>query len=59
MEPEEVAKAAKPKEPIGETVNIGFLGTLSGPDAGWGLPGVTGNQMFIDQVHSEGGFFLR
>jgi branched-chain amino acid transport system substrate-binding protein len=58
MEPEEVAKAAKPKEPIGETVNIGFLGALSGPDAGWGLPGLTGNQMFIDQVNSEGGLLV-
>ncbi len=58
MEPEEVAKAAKPKEPIGETVNIGFLGALSGPDAGWGLPGLTGNQMFIDQVNGQGGLLV-
>ncbi len=39
----------------GDTVNIGFLGALSGPDAGWGLPGLTGNQMFIDEVNQEGG----
>lgn len=58
MEPEEVAMAAKPKEPIGETINIGFLGALSGPDAGWGLPGLTGNQMFIDQVNGEGGLLV-
>ncbi len=38
-----------------ETVNVGFLGALSGPDAGWGLPGLTGNQMFIDEVNAEGG----
>ena len=38
-----------------ETVNIGFLGALSGPDAGWGLPGLTGNQMFIDEVNADGG----
>jgi len=38
-----------------ETVNIGFLGALSGPDAGWGLPGLTGNQMFVDEVNAEGG----
>ena len=38
-----------------ETVNIGFLGALSGPDAGWGLPGLTGNQMFVDRVNAEGG----
>ena len=24
--------------PKGETINIGFLAALSGPDAGWGLP---------------------
>jgi branched-chain amino acid transport system substrate-binding protein len=38
-----------------ETVNIGFLGALTGPDAGWGLPGLTGNQMFVDRVNAEGG----
>ncbi len=38
-----------------ETINVGFLGALSGPDAGWGLPGLTGNQMFIDEVNAEGG----
>ena len=38
-----------------ETVNIGFLGALSGPDAGWGLPGLTGNQMFVDKANAEGG----
>ena len=38
-----------------ETVNIGFLGALSGPDAGWGLPGLTGNQMFVDEVNAAGG----
>ena len=38
-----------------DTVNIGFLAALSGPDAGWGLPGLTGNQMFVDRVNAEGG----
>jgi len=38
-----------------DVVNVGFLGALSGPDAGWGLPGLTGNQMFIDELNSEGG----
>lgn len=38
-----------------ETVNIGFLAALSGPDAGWGLPGLTGNQMFVDEVNAAGG----
>ena len=47
------AQAAEPKP--GETVNVGFLGALSGPDAGWGLPGLTGNQMFVDEVNADGG----
>ena len=47
------AQAGEPKP--GDTVNIGFLGALSGPDAGWGLPGLTGNQMFIDEVNAGGG----
>jgi branched-chain amino acid transport system substrate-binding protein len=41
-----------------ETINIGFLAALSGPDAGWGLPGLTGNQMFIDEVNAQGGLLV-
>ena len=41
-----------------ETINIGFLAALSGPDAGWGLPGLTGNQIFIDRVNAEGGLLV-
>ena len=46
------------KEPEGETINVGFLAALSGPDAGWGLPGITGNQMFIDEVNGQGGLLV-
>ncbi len=46
-------RADEPKP--GETINIGFLAALSGPEADWGLPGITGNQMFIDEVNAEGG----
>ena len=49
---------AQSAEPVGETVNIGFLAALSGPDAGWGLPGITGNQIFIDRVNAEGGLLV-
>lgn len=52
----DTARAAD--EPIGETINIGFLAALSGPDAGWGLPGLTGNQLFIDEVNAEGGLLV-
>jgi branched-chain amino acid transport system substrate-binding protein len=45
-------------EPEGEVINVGFLAALSGPDAGWGLPGLTGNQMFIDEVNAQGGLLV-
>ena len=44
--------------PTGETINIGFLAALSGPDAGWGLPGLTGNNIFIDAVNKTGGLLV-
>jgi len=49
---------AQSAEPTGETINIDFLAALSGPDAGWGLPGLTGNQIFIDRVNAEGGLLV-
>lgn len=48
----------KGDEPEGEVINVGFLAALSGPDAGWGLPGLTGNQMFIDEVNGQGGLLV-
>ncbi len=44
--------------PIGETINVGFLAALSGPDAGWGLPGLTGNNIFIDTMNKTGGLLV-
>ncbi len=44
--------------PIGETINVGFLAALSGPDAGWGLPGVTGNTLWIDALNKAGGLLV-
>jgi branched-chain amino acid transport system substrate-binding protein len=44
--------------PIGETINVGFLAALSGPDAGWGLPGLTGNTIWIDAVNKTGGLLV-
>jgi len=46
------------KYPKGETINVGFLAALSGPDAGWGLPGVTGNTIWIDAVNKTGGLLV-
>ncbi len=45
-------------EKQGETVHVGFLAALSGPDAGWGLPGLTGVEMYIDKVNAEGGLLV-
>lgn len=52
------ATPANAAEPTGDPIHIGFLAALSGPDAGWGLPGLTGNQLFIDSVNAEGGLLV-
>ncbi len=44
--------------PIGETIHVGFLCALSGPDAGWGLPGLTGVHIWIDAVNKTGGLLV-
>ena len=46
------------KHPKGQTINIGFLCALSGPDAGWGLPGLTGNNIWVDAVNKTGGLLV-
>lgn len=38
-----------------DTVHVGFMAPLSGPDSGWGLPGLTGVNMFLDEVNERGG----
>lgn len=38
-----------------ETICIGMNGPLSGPSAGWALPGLTGLQLIIDDVNANGG----
>ena len=42
----------------GKTIHIGFLAALTGPDSGWGKPGLTGNQMFVDRVNANGGLLV-
>ncbi len=44
--------------PIGPTINVGFCAPLSGPDAGWGLPGICGMNIFIDIVNKTGGLLV-
>lgn len=38
-----------------DTIAIGFNAPLSGPASGWGLPGITGLQIYIDKKNAEGG----
>jgi branched-chain amino acid transport system substrate-binding protein len=44
--------------PQGETIHVGFNGALSGPSAGWGLPGLTGINIWIDAVNKTGGLLV-
>jgi len=38
-----------------ETAKLGFLCPLSGPAAGWGLPGLTGLNIWADELNAQGG----
>jgi branched-chain amino acid transport system substrate-binding protein len=38
-----------------KTVKVGFLMPLSGPTAMWGLPGLTGVNLYVDEVNAAGG----
>jgi branched-chain amino acid transport system substrate-binding protein len=40
------------------TVNIGFLGPLSGPVESWGLPGLNGARIWEDWLNDVGGLLI-
>ena len=46
---------AKAEENLGDPIGIGFNAPLSGPVAGWGLPGLTGLRILADWINAEGG----
>lgn len=46
------------EEPIGDPVAIGFNAPLSGPVAGWALPGLTGIRIWMDEINAEGGLLV-
>jgi branched-chain amino acid transport system substrate-binding protein len=52
--------SAMPKLTVGmaETVNIGFLGPLSGPVESWGLPGLNGCRIWEDWLNRVGGLLI-
>ncbi len=43
---------------VADTINIGFLGPLSGPVQSWGLPGLNGCQIWTDNINRGGGLAL-
>ena len=55
--PEAVAPEAPeaPQEVAPKVVKIGFLNALTGPCALWGLPGLTGLNIWMDKVNDAGG----
>ena len=44
------AQAEDCPAPSGDPIAIGFNVALSGATAGWGLPGKTGLQMWVDEI---------
>ncbi len=53
-------RGALPRLTVGaaDTINIGFLGPLSGPVESWGLPGLNGCRIWTDSINREGGLTL-
>ncbi|MFC1908169.1 ABC transporter substrate-binding protein, partial [Chloroflexota bacterium] len=50
------AEPATPVEPAApKTVKVGFLAALTGEAAGWGLPGLYGCEIWVDEVNAVGG----
>ncbi|MFC1950414.1 ABC transporter substrate-binding protein, partial [Chloroflexota bacterium] len=51
--PGEPATPGEPAAP--KTVTVGFLAALTGEVAGWGLPGLYGCEIWVDEVNEAGG----
>ncbi len=49
--------AAPPEEKV-ITAKIGFLAPLTGPVAGWGLPGLYGDEIWVENFNAQGGIVL-
>ena len=49
---------AKAEDNVGDPIGIGFNAPLSGPVAGWGLPGLTGLKILADWVNADGGLLV-
>jgi branched-chain amino acid transport system substrate-binding protein len=53
-----VLRAQTESEPVGEPIRIGFNAPLSGPVAGWGLPGLTGLKIWAGWINKDGGLLV-
>ncbi len=53
-----VLSDVKAEEKIGDPVGIGFNAPLSGPVAGWGLPGLTGLKIWAAWINADGGLLV-
>ena len=53
-------RSALPRLSVGmsESVNVGFLGPLSGPVESWGLPGLNGCRIWEDWLNQAGGLLI-
>ena len=49
---------ARGDDKVGEPIVIGFNAPLSGPVAGWGLPGLTGLKIWADWTNKDGGLLV-
>lgn len=49
---------APPEAPKTITAKIGFLAPLTGPVAGWGLPGFYGDEIWAEHFNAQGGLTL-
>ncbi len=49
---------ARADDKVGEPIVIGFNAPLSGPVAGWGLPGLTGLKIWADWTNKDGGLLV-
>lgn len=46
-------------EPTGDPINFGFIGSLSGPFAPWGVSVRNGMEMAVEEINAEGGVLGR
>ena len=56
--PAEAPPVAPPEVPKVVTAKIGFLAPLTGPVAGWGLPGFYGDEIWVEHFNAKGGITL-